>query len=583
MLENILEQIKTNFILEKKLEKKATARSLEKYILKDVNNCLYLLEIAQNSVEKFYLQRSIELQKKFANIQNNFQLNLPESYVIGSKYSYAIYKYFDNVKHIDNLNYINQLDNIQQNIALTVQVNEEIVEKIMMNFLDSWPIHYHDFIKRQTEYLEYREEITKYSSLRIGFEHGDFTKNNILSFENQSYLVDFEFSREFQPIGFDYYDYLCSVKKINKCNEYNLYYRNLHELKYKLIEIINNRIDSKERIEIFTTMSNDILNTMWDKLYSEGYEYNLSREWCSKWFDVFSKKHYIINIFTIWDKQELVFLIPLYRDGNTLMPIGIGPDLYDRFDIICKDDELIDIFFEYIKKYKLDVSLKYLKVDSSFLIKLRKFIYQNKLFFTSEVVDNNPKVICNNYQINNKTKRDIQRIKKLAKTKYNKELIFEFNVDKTITLADEFITINMNRWDGGPFKNNQNLQNFFKTIVFSNNVIISKLRLDEITVAYFFSYLDSQNILTGAWTAYNSNYEDISPGKVIVFELVNATCEKSIKVYDFGRGAENYKYWFSNNDTLLINIHFKFSNNIFILARTLMNKIFDKLERVIYG
>ena len=52
-------------------------------------------------------------------------------------------------------------------------------------------------------------------SVKVSFEHGDFTSNNIFKIEGKLYLMDFEFSRDFQPIGFDIYDYNQSINKLN--------------------------------------------------------------------------------------------------------------------------------------------------------------------------------------------------------------------------------------------------------------------------------------------------------------------------------------------------------------------------------
>ena len=76
-----IEKLSNEFNLElsisKELEKKQTARSLQKYILIDKSNKKYLLEIATNSIEIFYFNRTIMYQKKFSELKSDFKCNMP--------------------------------------------------------------------------------------------------------------------------------------------------------------------------------------------------------------------------------------------------------------------------------------------------------------------------------------------------------------------------------------------------------------------------------------------------------------------------------------------------------------------------
>ena len=73
-------------------------------------------------------------------------------------------------------------------------------------------------IRRQKEFQDYKKELNKYDKLKVCYEHGDYSTNNIFNFKNYFYLMAFEFARDFQLIGFDSFYYLTSIKNSNKIN-----------------------------------------------------------------------------------------------------------------------------------------------------------------------------------------------------------------------------------------------------------------------------------------------------------------------------------------------------------------------------
>ena len=109
------------------------------------------------------------------------------------------------------------------------------------------------------------------------------------------------------------------------------------------------------------------------------------------------------------------------------------------------------------------------------------------------------------------------------------------------------------------------------------------MSLEKKTVAYLFAYKDSYGYINSAIPSYSKIYDDISPGKILLFDILEASKEKNIKVFDFGRGAERYKYWFSNESSILFHIHTNKRSNLVSKIKIFLNKVFNKLERIIYG
>ena len=68
----------------------------------------------------------------------------------------------------------------------------------------------------------------------------------------------------------------------------------------------------------------------------------------------------------------------------------------------------------------------------------------------------------------------------------------------------------------------------------------------------------------------------------MLYEILNH-CKNNGDVYfDFGRGAEEYKYWFSNESSILFHIQTYNNKNIISVSQKLINRIFNKLNRIFY-
>ena len=580
IISELIENLNISFKIEKMLNKKSTARSLEKYILKDENNNKYLLEVARDSVEIFYFKRTIEHQEIFSKLKSDFKCNMPLFVKSGNKLSFALYKYYENPKFLQNDLPISILKEFNKLNTEVIKINEDNINKILINFLSTWPYQYHSMIKRQKEFRIYKEKLEELKNIAVCFEHGDFNGHNIMQIDEINYLIDFEFSKDFQPIEFDVYDYY----KLKKKNVTDIKYYDLHKIKYELIDKVNIKIDDDASIEIYQEIDDDaIIKDNWIKLYNNGANYNLSLVWCETWLKYFKKENQELFIFTIWKDNELMLLAPLYKQKNQLSLIGTNPDLFDSFDVLYKDSKYLKFFFEYIYKKKYQMNFKYLDSNSDIAKVLIKFLYQNKIEYNSEVIDTKPRTQLDIFKIKTKEKSDIKRCHNRAIKKYNKNLEFIYSLDINKNILKDFVATHKKRWNGGPFDKIKSLETFFNDINKTDLTVISGLYLNDKIIAYHFGYLDSNNTLNSAIPSYSNEYNDISPGKVLLYELLEYNKENNSKVFDFGRGAEEYKYWFSNESAILFNLITYNKKDIKHIVKKFVLRVINKLKRILNG
>jgi hypothetical protein len=579
IINNLNNELNLDLSIGKELDKKPTARSLEKYILKDKKNNKYLLEIARNSIEIFYFKRTIEHQEKFNKLKSDFKCNMPIFVKSGNKLSLALYKFYENPKFLQNDLPVLILKEFNKLNTEVIKINEENINKLLTNFLSTWPYQYHSMIKRQKEFRIYRQKLEELKTVEVCFEHGDFNGHNIMQVDGVNYLIDFEFSKDFQPVEFDIYDYY----KLKGKNITDIKYYDLHKIRYELIDKINIKIDDDASIEIYQEIDDDaIIRDNWTKLYEKGANYNLSLTWCETWLKYFKKENQELFIFTIWNGDDLMLLAPLYKQKNQLSLIGTEPDLYDSFDILYEDTKYLKFFFYYIYKKKYQINFKYLDANSEVSKVLIKFLYQNKIQYNSEIIDTKPRTKIDSFKIKTKEKSDIKRCKNRAIKKFDKELKFEISINKDDNTLSDFINIHKKRWGGGPFVDISKYDDFIKDISSTDLVVISRLSVQDKTVAYHLAYQDSNNILNSAIPSYSNEYNDMSPGKVLLYEILNYSKDNGDKFFDFGRGAEEYKYWFSNDSTILFHIQIYKSDNILKKSQLFINKVFNKIYRMLY-
>ena len=204
----------------------------------------YYVELAKTGIQRFYLKRSIHYSKFFKEIIKYATINIP---VVADEIDgiyFAVFPYLNSTPGKPNLNSEKILKALYKEHTSVKKISDQSIKEIADAFLNSWPEEYHNYIRYLPEYLKYLEQLKSYEEIVLCPEHGDFALNNLLTDLNSNHLIDFEFSRENQPAGFDLYAYRRTTYKTKIFWKKKDYYRNLHSLKFKLNERINFAVDN---------------------------------------------------------------------------------------------------------------------------------------------------------------------------------------------------------------------------------------------------------------------------------------------------------------------------------------------------
>lgn len=201
----------------------------------------YLIVIAQSSTQKFYLKRSVLMQRETKNLfEKYFIINLPVK--IEEKFGslYVIYEYFDNLTFSESYYPIDVLKEMYIEKD-DVYIDEAVLKKIKDSFLDAWPQKFHNRIEKLPSFRQYFNSL-RGKTERLFYEHGDFNIENVQTDGKNYYLFDYEFMKSNQTIELDEYDYLNSLKADNS----------ISANKSLLCDEINNMVDGKKYILIRT-------------------------------------------------------------------------------------------------------------------------------------------------------------------------------------------------------------------------------------------------------------------------------------------------------------------------------------------
>nr|WP_320193784.1 hypothetical protein [uncultured Desulfobacter sp.] len=297
----------------------------------------YYVELAKNGIQKFYLKRSIHYSKFFREIIKYATVNMPIVTDEIDGIYFAVFPYLDSTPGKPNLNGEKILKALYKEHTSVKKISEQSIKEIADAFLNSWPEEYHNYIRYLPEYLKYLAQLRSYEEIVLSPEHGDFALNNILTDLNSNHLIDFEFSRESQPAGFDLYAYRRTTYKTKVFWKRKDYYRDLHSLKFKLNERINFAIDNNlkeitvyselphlvkrkvlafmdETPSIFVTHLLDSLSS-WKKGEDELFYVTIWHDDVLSGFAVFKKRKNILYPFVTEEGSPVIFFKNIYQLG----------------------------------------------------------------------------------------------------------------------------------------------------------------------------------------------------------------------------------------------------------------------------
>lgn len=585
-IRDVMLALKANGYLIKKydlLARSKTARGRVMYKLYCEESRDLLLGISTGGIPSFYLQRSIRYSEEFSKSYPEFLHSPPILRGKINGHGYVVYEYLPSAEFTRDDYPLHSLHAFYARCAVEVTVNEEVVQKILESFLSAWPNDYWCAIRRLDEYVEYEALLRKEKKLTLAPEHGDYTTNNILRTQSGYFLIDFEFARDDQPVFFDAFDYLRSTNKGDAALK-SIPNSVLHECKYRLIEQANKIVDEQNKnVTIFHASDHPALKSQWDYLYDKkGASYNLSREWCDIWCKNFLPNNGTVQIFTVWTEEKLAMLLPLYRQGSLLRPIGVQPDLYDGFSALCEDPSLCSHFVKYLKSNRLCFVGKYLSPADAFSSELFSNCYRLGLEVDSEVIDTRPSVVLSKFALSSKANADIKRLKNRIYKRFGAEPVIDISAAKDADAITALTEMHIKRWGGGPFKQNSLLPKFLFDVAQSTLTMLSILRVGNRTIAYHLGYKNSDGSVTSWIPTYDTDLSDCSPGKLLVHEVLASLKRDGHRKFDFGRGAEPYKYWFNTEDGVLINVAVFPNNSILGRLGQLARRGFRKMNLMLW-
>jgi hypothetical protein len=196
------------------LQQKLTARGRKRYKIQSLQ-ISYLVEIAETKVQKYYLNRTLVMQKEFKKLHLDSQIKSPILTHSDEIISYVVYKFIDGFVPSSILDPTNLLEKIELKTSKLVDRND--FDRVLHEFLRSWPESSQPVLASTLEFKLFKLFLYGRREILTTTEHGDFAKNNYIYNNESEYLIDFEFSRMLQPTGFDAIYYAFHEKqKFNK-------------------------------------------------------------------------------------------------------------------------------------------------------------------------------------------------------------------------------------------------------------------------------------------------------------------------------------------------------------------------------
>ncbi len=163
----------------------------------------WIVEIATNSDAAFYLRRSVEWARRFAESCPGGGVITP-SHVgecPGCVVSITQERHIQSLHHDEPPEWVLRLGTPHHRLPMTDAVRERIVSGL----LEAWPEHLHRHVRRMSAFDAWLQAMRDLEHVDLGVEHGDLAPNNILVSEDGPLLIDFEFAKRDQLAGFDLY------------------------------------------------------------------------------------------------------------------------------------------------------------------------------------------------------------------------------------------------------------------------------------------------------------------------------------------------------------------------------------------
>ena len=132
-------------------------------------------------------------------------------------------------------------------------------------------------------------------------------------------------------------------------------------------------------------------------------------------------------------------------------------------------------------------------------------------------------------------------------------------------------------WQGRWGRKSEQSLNQWRAIMrccFESNSLWLTILWDEMTpLAGMAAYLDQQKkTFSYFMSGYNDKYAKLSPGAVMLVRSIQYAIENGFLTYDFGRGADNYKFKYGAKQ--------RFNTNVIIVRKNLRTKVKNQISRL---
>lgn len=95
---------------------------------------------------------------------------------------------------------------------------------------------------------------------------------------------------------------------------------------------------------------------------------------------------------------------------------------------------------------------------------------------------------------------------------------------------------------------NENFISFYKNLItlYPNKVIVSTLEINNEIIAANIGIMENKRFYYFLPVVFSEKFKSFSPGKLLIYELINWSNKQEVEIFDFGLGEENYKKYWSN-------------------------------------
>lgn len=546
MIYKLFNYLNKDFEIIRVLPQKKTARCPLSIIVK-CDNAKKLVVIADTKIQKFYLERSIKKQQEFyEDFSEYFKFNFPETTGVLGDFSYAIYPYLENLKWVTDKRPIEIIQELYSKKAQTVSMDSELLQKIEMDFLSSWPDEFHEKIKQSDLYKEYFDKIRNSKEVKIYKEHGDYTVNNILTDGKDLYLVDFEFAKDFQVIGLDEHDYkrTLPMKYLNR--------KDYSKLKENLMNKISNVLD-KNKINKFSWIKppkTDIASVFKGiKIKLIDYSNNLIDKSCEPIITLLNNKEKeskikLVNPNFIYNRFDIRFgnNFDLYKISEN------NKEYYVPFSLINAKTGilgvwLVDISVRALDKVIVEISKKYpklKKVQTRYSLNYQESleVFNHWIVLLPNTIETFDNMLSKKTRYNvkwypKKIEKELGTYKfvKYALKDISNEIVQKYFEFKLLTHGYDY-----------KMTEREYLKTFYITsayVLYINN---------KIEAVLFDSNLENISYLENF--AYNINFSKYSLGMVLYHYYIEDLINNNVKYIFLGDGKQEYKKRYNGENRL---------------------------------